>query len=600
MQKIKIKKLCINILILFGLSFFLTCISFHYTTCPIDSEMIKTYFEPVLFILNLLPIVVILSLFLFIFKKMHIAFLVTSILVMILGVINQTKILYRDDIFKFEDLLLAKEALSIANTQGYDVIIGWHTILSIILILSVFIILKTYVKKYEFNLKTQVISLVLVVIVLAVSYTQILTNEKIYNSVGDTSNINVWIGTRQYQIRGLVYPFIYTLEDGFVKKPNNYSEEESKDILNEYDYEYIPEDKKVNVIAIMLEAYNDFTKFNKFNFTEDIYEAFHKIEENSISGKLVTSVFGGGTIETERAFLTGYNTFPSFRKNTNSYVWYFKEQGYRTEAMHPIYGAFYNRTSCNPNLGFDTYYNYENRYSAMQSWFLNDTQFFNDIINKYNESKRDGIPYFNFSVTYQNHGPYRSHNYEDKNFYFENTGYDEESYNIINEYFDGIKRTNEALNGLIEYFDNEEEPVIIVLFGDHNPYLGENGYQEFGIDLDLKTVDGFKNYYETPYIIHANNTAKEMFNKSFVGKGNDVSPMFLMNELFEYCGLKGNEFLQYTSSLKSRIDVINPYYYKENGEYILVTYLKNKRLIEEYENVNYYYSNNYSLRSVNK
>ena len=36
--------------------------------------------------------------------------------------------------------------------------------------------------------------------------------------------INIYISTRNYQIRGLIYPFIYTLEDGFDKVPDNYNE----------------------------------------------------------------------------------------------------------------------------------------------------------------------------------------------------------------------------------------------------------------------------------------------------------------------------------------------------------------------------------------
>ena len=99
---------------------------------------------------------------------------------------------------------------------------------------------------------------------------------------------------------------------------------------------------------------------NAIDFNEDIYKNFHDIQEKSISGNLLTTIFGGGTVVTERNFITGFDIHPTYRKATNSYVWYFKEQGYRTEAMHPIYGAFYNRASINPNLGFDNYFYYEN------------------------------------------------------------------------------------------------------------------------------------------------------------------------------------------------------------------------------------------------
>ena len=204
------------------------------------------------------------------------------------------------------------------------------------------------------------------------------------------------------------------------------------------------------------------------------------------------------------------------------------------------------------------------------------------IIKKYEDNKKDDVPYYSFSVTYQNHGPYSSENYDDKKYFFENDGrYDDKAYNIINEYLNGIYSTNQSLEKLINYFDNEKEPVIIIFFGDHNPYIGDSGFSEMGVNMDLATEEGFLNYYETPYVIHANDSAKTIFGKSFIGEGNTISPIFLMNELFDYCGIGGNEYLQYMSDLKDKIDVINQYYYKENGLLVRVDESDNEKIIRE-------------------
>lgn len=587
----KLNMKIIKLLVLIFISFFLTCLSFCYTNKSLDMAMYFSYFEPRLFLLNFIPIFLFVTLLYFVTKRVHVSFLLNSILILVFGVANQTKLLYRDDVIEFSDIMLLKEAMTMS--ERYDIVIKKYTILAIILIIIVFFILKRYISKRKIDIKKYFISILLILSIMFLSYKTLYKNEKIYNRVGDTSLINIWISTRQSQIRGLIYPFIYTIEDGFDKEPIGYNEEKAKKVLEEYNYEDIPDDKKVNIISIMLEAYNDFSKFDIFDFKEDIYGDFHDIQNKSISGNLVTTIFGGGTIVTERNFLTGYYNFPNFRAKTNSYVWYFKEQGYRTEAMHPIYGAFYNRASYNPNLGFDIYYNYENKFSEIQNDFLNDYDFFDYIIEGYELSSDNNIPYFNFSVTYQNHGPYFSGEYEEKEYFIENTGYDIEAYNTINEYFSGIKKTNVALKKLVYYFENENEPVILILFGDHNPYLGDNGYSEFNINLDLSSIDGFENYYETPYLIYANNSAKKIFNKDFIGEGNTISPIFLMNELFDYCGLKGNEYLQYMSNLKSNIDVISDYYYKENGEFVEKDQSKYGDLIEEYRYINYYYSRNF-------
>ena len=95
------------------------------------------------------------------------------------------------------------------------------------------------------------------------------------------------------------------------------------------------------------------------------------------------------------------------------------------------------------------------------------------------------------------------------------------------------------------------------------------------------------------YFIYGNNAAKEKIGKSFVGKANTISPNFLMNELFEYIGFKGNEYLKYTSEIKRHIDVFSNDYYKEDGKYILKNETKYQNIINEFQKVNYYYATNY-------
>ena len=455
------------------------------------------------------------------------------------------------------------------------------------------IIVKKYYKKLNLKNKYSIPITILLIIISFFTYQKIYTNAEIYNSVGNTENINVWIATRQSQIRGLIYPFIYSATEILDNKPVDYNEKEVEEILKEYTYDDIPEDKKVNIIAIMLEAYNDFSKFDSITFTNDVYEKLHEIEENSLYGNIIVDIFGGGTISTERHFITGFYEFPSFRKETNSYARYFKEQGYAVEAMHPIYGAFYNRNTINTNLGFDNYWNYENKFGSYSGWggYANDSELYSEIIKGLEEANANNEYYFNFSVTYQNHGPYSGENFSEN--YIENKGYSDYALNMFNRYLSGIKNSNEALYELVEYLNNYDEPTILIFFGDHNPYLGEGGYvyEELGINLNLATLDGFENYYSIPYVIHANPSAKEIFDKDFKGELDTISPNYLMNELFEYIDYEGNEYLKYTSELKKQVGVINPIYYKVNGEYVSSSNNNYQNMIDEFLKVNYYWAN---------
>lgn len=363
-------------------------------------------------------------------------------------------------------------------------------------------------------------------------------------------------------------------------------------------YSDIPENQKVNIISIMLESYNDFSKFEGVEFGIDIYENFHQLQKESIHGNLIVNVFAGDTINTERAFLTGYFNHPKYFKKTNSFVWYFKEQGYKTEAMHPITGSFYNRRNVNEYLGFDSFDHYDNKYSFIQEGYLEDYYFFDYIIEGFKNSKKNNQPYFNFTVTYQNHGPYSAEKYTEKEYLKKKSNYDEANYNIINNYFIGIYKTDQAIKKLVDYFRNEEEPTIILIFGDHNPWLGKDhtGYDMLNINLDLSTVEGFVNYFETPYIIWANDGAKEMFNKDFTGEGNTVSPNLLMAELFQHLGWEGNEYMKYLLNMKEKFDVNHKLYFKENGQYKEELSPENKELWDNFVNLEYYYSHNYHSR----
>ena len=66
-----------------------------------------------------------------------------------------------------------------------------------------------------------------------------------------------------------------------------------------------------------------------------------------------------------------------------------------------------------------------------------------------------------------------------------------------------------------------------------------------------------------------------------------------MNELFEYIGLKGNSYLQYTSDIKNNISVINNIYYKEDNKYVEKDNSSYKDIINEFMKVNYYWAKDY-------
>ena len=80
------------------------------------------------------------------------------------------------------------------------------------------------------------------------------------------------------------------------------NEKQVKTILSNYEEVDMPEEKKVNIVSIMLEAYCDLSVYDGITFSVDPYQNFHKLQEISCHGSLYTNIFAGGTIATERSF----------------------------------------------------------------------------------------------------------------------------------------------------------------------------------------------------------------------------------------------------------------------------------------------------------
>ncbi len=590
------KSLIFTTIMIFILGLTIMLGTFCFTNPSINIKYMKyilSYFlDPTLIFLNLLPIFLLLYLLYILCNRIWISYSITTLFFIIPSLINKYKIIFRDFPFIFEDIGLFFEAKKM--TDSYKITFDIYVILILVLYAAVAFFLS-FIKVKKVSLKVKISLSIVIVFLVLFSYKNLYINDELYKKIGNEELINNMSQTQKFQIRGFVYAFINSSKTFSYPKPNDYNEEEAIKLLNSYTDHEIEEKNKVNIIAIMLEAYNDFSQYENIKFTTDIYEKFNKIVDESYHGTLISNVFSGGTINTERCFLTGYIDHNKYLKMTNSFVWYLKSQGYYTEAMHPIYGWFYNRRNVNKNLGFINYDYYESKYKSQSKEFLMDNDFFKEIIKGYEKNLSTNKPYFNFSVTYQNHGPFENINTnvaDDGINYIDNKeNYSESIYRTVNNYFRGIKQTNQALWELINYFKEVNEPVIILLFGDHNPGLGLNnaGYKMLGIDMDLSNEQGFMNYYSVPYVIWGNDIAKSTLNKNFKGVGATISPNYLMPELFEYLGFKGNKYMQFITDIKKTLPIINN---DINPDFAI---FKNDSLnsLNDYKKVQYYYINNY-------
>lgn len=583
-------KVCYTFIMLWMMGISVGLISLYFGAGKYLLPMFFSYFQFVpLLLFNILPPIFLMFFFYFLFNRVRISFVCTSIIMIGLSWVHYFKLMFRNDPLLFADLILFFESINMAGQ--YDVYLNWKMIAVLLAVMIGAIFSFFFVRMQISSVKLRLFSLAGLLIVGYILLKNYYWDDKLYTSIENYELVNRWSQTDQYVSKGFVYPFIYSAKTAIHKPPVGYDEIVVEQIVRNYKYSNIEENKKVHIIAIMLEAYNDFSKFPQIEFTKDVYAVWRELKGESYSGQLVTNIFAGNTVNTERSFLTGFTYLRNFRKPVASYVHYLQEQGYIVEGSHPSYDWFYNRKNINEYLGFKNYYFFENYYSKKANGEIaNDKILFSEIIQLYEKQKSTKQPYFSFHVTYQNHGPYPTTNSSQT--FIKNKGYSDETIHILNHYFAGIYDTNEQIKTLIDYFRAEDEPVVIVLFGDHNPWLGDHNrvYHELGINIDVSTEEGFYHYYNTPYIIWGNDRAKAVLGKDLSGEGPMIGPYFLMNELFFLLGYEGNEFMQISNELKKQIDVIHASRrYKEEGKLTEELTVENREKLEQFFHVQYYW-----------
>ena len=567
---------------------------------PYSLGLARGYLEcPLILLLNLLPPVALIILLYGLTGRAGASFLVTAGIVLGLSVGNYYKLTFRDDPLMFADLLLLKEAGNMAGK--YHLFLDWKLILTLLCVALGWAFLHFFVRGRPARRGRLI--WVLTGVAAWAAVLPLCRNDTVYNvrAAHYERLDSIWSSTQQYIAHGFIYPFIHSVNDAFETPPAGYDKNQAAAQLTQYEDADIPEEEKVNIVAIMLEAYNDFTKFGVPELAQDVYKVWHDLEAEGYSGNLVTNIFAGGTVNTERCFLTGYSTLGNFRGRTNAYPWYFRSQGYTVEGMHPCYQWFYNRLNVNENLGFENYQYVENYFGQFTGGGVAfDDVFFPKLLQAYEVGTAGDKPYFNFSVTYQGHGPYNTETCwwgERGDFVVDDGTYTDEQQYILDNYFGSIANTNEHLKELTDYFRQDDEPVVLVLFGDHNPWMGDGNsvYEAMGIDFDMSTQDGFLDYYSTRYIIWANDAAKEILGNDFQGEGPDLGPYFLMNEVFRLCGWDGPAYMQAIEEVSQQVPVVHTTgRYLENGVLTDSLTPEGAALVKDYKNLQYYWRNHFA------
>ena len=549
-------RLCLTLLLVLLGACCLGLLSLYFSAGDHGLYLFRWYLtQPKVLILNLIPFVLLTLLLYAALNRAWLAFLVSGSVCLFFSWAQYWKLMARSDPIYAGDLLIFTEATQMA---GQYVQFTWQIGLSAVLVILAVIVLFFLASG---RMRKPLPRLALAAAVIALGfwlYPNYYTDAATYESMSVWPEINKWFETNRYISRGGIYPFIHSIPDALPTPPEGYDETEAHQALAAHPSDDIPDSEKVSIVVTQLEAFADLSTATDRITGADPFAEFHALQAESYHGTLMPNVFAGGTIDTERCVLTGFSLLEEFRRPSWSYARYFADQGYAVEGAHAGYEAFYNRINVNDNLGISDYRFIEGYYENLLEGIPMDNVFLPDVTDHVLAAMENG-PVFSFNVTYQNHGPYSNNYAFFPEPYVPQEDLSDSDWFIANNYLWGLQDTARQMQVMVDRFRSIDEPVILVFFGDHKPWLGEQSvtYDALGIDIRSSSDESFRNYYATEYLFWANDAAKEVLGTELVGQGPEISPCFLMNVLFEQCGWEGPGYMKLTDEVMARHPILH-------------------------------------------
>ena len=555
MLKTKSDSLLLSGILLAGSCICLGLMCLYFCTGVYGFDLFSWYFtQPLVLVLNILPLLALALVLMALTNRAWLTFLLEAVVCLVFSWAQHWKLLARGDPIYAEDLVLIGEATQMADSY---IRITWQVVFSALVALGLTAMLFFLARGRIRTWLPRLAAAVLVPVLSVSVFTNYYDRNVSYYAMTVWPEINAWFETNNYISRGGIYSFLRTIPDALPTPPEGYRKDAAAELLAAYPSDDIPVDERVSIVITQLEAFADLSVLTDGITGADPYAAYHAILEESYHGRLLPNVFAGGTIDTERCVLTGFSALENFRRSSWSYARYFANQGYTVEGAHAGYESFYNRRNVNENLGIPDYRFIEGYYDAISGGVPMDNVFLPDVTASVLNAMESG-PVFSFNVTYQNHGPYSATAPRFQEPYIPQETMSEGDYLIANNYLYGLQDTGAHMSTMVDAF-RSSKPVILVFFGDHKPWLGEQSvtYDALGIDIRGGTAESFYNYYATDYLIWANDAAKAVLGKDLTGIGPDISPCFLMNVLFDLCGWEGPGYTKLTDEVMTQIPVIH-------------------------------------------
>lgn len=371
--------------------------------------------------------------------------------------------------------------------------------------------------------------------------------------------VKPWNQSENVLDNGLLLTTVKNLDQMSVGKMKGYNEDAIAAIVEKaQEQEAAGETIKPNIIVVLSESFWDPTIIPGLKFSRDPIPNFHALSKKYPSGWLLSPQYGGGTANVEFEVLTGntlrflpqgsiaYNQFITHEVDSLASI--AARQGYTSTAISPFHNWYFNARKVYEYFGFQKYIPIEFFKPNYSGPYIADDEVAHHIITE--TSKSSGSD-FVFANTMENHFHYYPGKFEANTIKVE--GVTGESKGMFETLAQGLQGADAMLGRLVDHYTKSGEPTIIVFFGDHLPYLGDE-YKAF---KDAKFLTGendpefLQKMYQTPFLVW-NNYLPENTEKL------NMSSNYLGPYVLKTAKLPGTYYTDYLNELYKKIPLIPP------------------------------------------
>ena len=382
---------------------------------------------------------------------------------------------------------------------------------------------------------------------------------------------SMWDSVYDAQRNGPLVAFTRQLNPKVMVKPDDYSEETMKQVAARYEKAA----KKINakrsanmtdstVIYVLSESFSDPSRVPGLKVNKDSMPKIREIKQNTTSGLMLSSGYGGGTANLEYMGLSGLSMANFDSSLTSPYQQLVPSEHWtptinqmwgaskNSIGLHPYESSMYSRATNYKKFGFSHFYTLTGPDVISHQDKIDDSPYVSDEAtyqSTLEEVRKTKSNQFLQVITMQNHMPYHDW-YKHNDFKASSTTgkpLKDDEKESIETYQKGASLTDGATAGFLSELDKLDKPVTVVFYGDHLPGI----YSSASADDDNSLA-----LHQTDYFIWSNKASGTQGNK--IDNAEYSSPNFFVAQAAEHMNAKVSPYLAFLTEMHSKISAMEP------------------------------------------